>query len=80
MYVNRIQFLITKLQGIVWSSPGYLQCKPLVSPHDTMKSILPNGLLKTKLIIVNYNNHDKKPILQIAIIIKDHKNSSILPP
>ena len=26
-----IQFLITKLQGIVWSSSGYLQCKPCVS-------------------------------------------------
>ena len=28
----------------------------------TMKSILPSGPLKTKLIIINYNNHDKKPI------------------
>ena len=27
-----------------------------------MKSILPSGPLKTKLIIINYNNHDKKPI------------------
>ena len=26
----------------------------------TMKSILPSGPLKTK--IINYNNHDKKPI------------------
>ena len=46
----------------------------------TIKRILPSGPLKTKLIIINYNNHDKKPILQIAIIIKDHKNSSILLP
>ena len=28
----------------------------------TMKSILHSGPLKTKLIIINYNNHDKKPI------------------
>ena len=28
----------------------------------TMKSILPSGPLKTKLIIINYNSHDKKPI------------------
>ena len=28
----------------------------------TMKSILPSGPLKTKLIIINYSNHDKKPI------------------
>ena len=28
----------------------------------TMKSILPSSPLKTKLIIINYNNHDKKPI------------------
>ena len=28
----------------------------------TMKSILPSAPLKTKLIIINYNNHDKKPI------------------
>ena len=27
-----------------------------------MKSILPSGPLKTKFIIINYNNHDKKPI------------------
>ena len=27
----------------------------------TMKSILPSGPLKTKLIIINYNSHDKKP-------------------
>ena len=27
-----------------------------------MKSSLPSGPLKTKLIIINYNNHDKKPI------------------
>ena len=27
-----------------------------------MKSILPSGPLQTKLIIINYNNHDKKPI------------------
>ena len=25
-------------------------------------SILPSGPLKTKFIIINYNNHDKKPI------------------
>ena len=28
----------------------------------TMNSILPSGPLKTKLMIINYNNHDKKPI------------------
>ena len=28
----------------------------------TMKSILPSGPLKTKLIIINYSNRDKKPI------------------
>ena len=28
----------------------------------TIKSILPSGSLKTKLIITNYNSHDKKPI------------------
>ena len=28
----------------------------------TMKRILPSGPLKTKLITINYNNHDKKPI------------------
>ena len=28
----------------------------------TMTSILHSGPLKTKLIIINYNNHDKKPI------------------
>ena len=28
----------------------------------TIKSILPSGPLKTKLIIINYNSHDKKPI------------------
>ena len=28
----------------------------------TMKSVLPSGPLKTKLVIINYNNHDKKPI------------------
>ena len=28
----------------------------------TMKSILPSGPPKTKLIIINSNNHDKKPI------------------
>ena len=28
----------------------------------TMKSILPSGPLKTKWIIINYNNHDKKSI------------------
>ena len=45
-----------------------------------MKSILPSGPLKTKLIIINYKNHDKKPIYKIiVIIIKDLKNSSILP-
>ena len=45
-----------------------------------MKSILPSGPLKTKLIIINYNNHYKtitKAFLQIVIIIKDLKNSSI---
>ena len=31
----------------------------------TMKSILPSGPLKTKLIIINYNNHDKKRIYKI---------------
>ena len=36
-----------------------------------MKSILPGGPLKTKLIIINYKNHDKKAYLQIVIIIKD---------
>ena len=46
----------------------------------TIKSVLPSGPLKTKLIIINYNYRDKKPILQIAIIIKQHKNSSILLP
>ena len=30
---SSIQFVITKLQGIVWSSPGYIQCKPCVSSH-----------------------------------------------
>ena len=43
-----------------------------------MKSILPSGPLQTKLIIINYNNHDKA-YLQIVIILKDLKNSSILP-
>lgn len=43
-----------------------------------MKSILRSGPLKTKLIILNYNNHDKKPLLQIVIIIIK-ENSSILP-
>ena len=43
-----------------------------------MKSILPGGPLKTKLIILNYNNHDKKLFLQIVIIIIK-ENSSILP-
>ena len=28
----------------------------------TTKNILSSGPLKTKLIIINYNNHDKKPI------------------
>ena len=28
----------------------------------TIKSILPSGPLKTKLIIINYNSRDKKPI------------------
>ena len=28
----------------------------------TIKSILPSGPLKTKLIIINYNSHDKRPI------------------
>ena len=28
----------------------------------TINSILPSGPLKTKLMIINYNNHDKKPI------------------
>ena len=28
----------------------------------TLKSILPSGPLKTKLIIINYNSRDKKPI------------------
>ena len=28
----------------------------------TIKSILPSGPLKTKLIIINCNSHDKKPI------------------
>ena len=28
----------------------------------TMNSILPRAPLKTKLIIINYKNHDKKPI------------------
>ena len=28
----------------------------------TIKSILPSGRLKTKLIIINYNTPDKKPI------------------
>ena len=31
-------------------------------PITTMKSILPSGPLKTKWIIINYNNHDKKSI------------------
>ena len=45
-----------------------------------MKSIFPSGPLKTKLIIINYNNHDKiNAYLQLMIIIKDLKNSSILP-
>ena len=30
--------------------------------HLLLWSILPSGPLKTKLIIINYNNHDKKPI------------------
>ena len=33
-----------------------------VTPITTMKSILPSGPLKTKWIIINYNNHDKKSI------------------
>ena len=33
-----------------------------VRPITTMKSILPSGPLKTKWIIINYNNHDKKSI------------------
>ena len=28
----------------------------------TLKTILPSGPLKTNLIIINYNNNDKKPI------------------
>ena len=28
----------------------------------TMKSIPPIGPLKTKFIIINYNNHDKEPL------------------
>ena len=28
----------------------------------TMKSILPSGPLKTKLIIINYDSHEKKLI------------------
>ena len=40
----------------------------------TMKSILPSGPLKTKLIIINYNNHDKKAYVRTVIIIKDLKN------
>ena len=39
-----------------------------------MKSILPSGSLKTKLIIINDNNHDtEKAYVQILIIIKDLK-------
>ena len=33
-----------------------------VTPITTMKSILPSDPLKTKWIIINYNNHDKKSI------------------
>ena len=52
-----------------------------------MKSILPSGPLKTKLLIINYNKSHNllittimiKANLQIVIIIKDLKNSSILP-
>ena len=40
----------------------------------TMKSILPSGPLKTKLIIINYNNHDKKAYVRTVVIIKDLKN------
>ena len=41
-----------------------------------MKSTFPTGPLKTKLIIINYSNHDKKPIYKlILIILKDLKNS-----
>ena len=34
----------------------------LIVTPITMKSILASGPLKTKLIIINFNNHDKKPI------------------
>ena len=30
--------------------------------HQLLWGILPSGPLKTKLIIINYNNHNKKPI------------------
>ena len=39
----------------------------------TIKSILPSGRLKTKLIIINYNTPEA--YLQIVILMKDLKNS-----
>ena len=43
----------------------------------TMKSNPLSGPLKTKLIIKNYNNHEKKAV-QIVMIIKDLQSSSDL--
>ena len=61
VFMDDLWFLNLTLNSVVVEQTVIITFFKRVTPIS-IKSILPSGPLKTKLIIINYNSHDKKPI------------------
>ena len=61
VFMDDLWFLNLTLNSVVVEQTVIITFFKRVTPI-TIKSILPSGPLKTKLIIINYNSRDKKPV------------------